>query len=209
MGEVYKARDTRLDRIVAIKVLPAQLSSDPQFRDRFDREARAISALDHPHICALYDVGEQDGTSFLVMQYPRRGHAAGPFHERGAPPRTGPSVRDSDRGRIGRGAPRRHRPSRFEAWQRHVDQERGEVARLRARQSQCSGGRGSEPVDVTDDAAEPDRPGHDPRHVPGTWRPSSSKARRRTRGRTSSRSARSSTKCSRARRRSRGRVKRV
>ena len=69
MGEVYKARDTRLDRTVAIKVLPAQLAADPQFRDRFDREARAISALDHPHICGLYDVGEQDGTAFLVMQY--------------------------------------------------------------------------------------------------------------------------------------------
>ena len=59
MGEVYKARDTRLDRTVAIKVLPAQLASDPQFRDRFDREARAISSLDHPHICALYDVGDR------------------------------------------------------------------------------------------------------------------------------------------------------
>src|SRR5262249_36435379 len=69
MGEVYKARDTRLDRIVAIKVLPESLASDRQFRDRFDREARTISQLDHPHICALYDVGEQDGTSFLVMQY--------------------------------------------------------------------------------------------------------------------------------------------
>src|SRR5438128_8349711 len=69
MGEVYRARDTRLDRTVAIKVLPAALALDPQFRDRFDREAKAISALDHPHICALYDVGEQDGTSFLVMQY--------------------------------------------------------------------------------------------------------------------------------------------
>src|SRR5437667_4796226 len=69
MGEVYLARDTRLDRKVAIKVLPAHFAADPQFRDRFDREARAISALDHPHICALYDVGEQDGTSFLVMQY--------------------------------------------------------------------------------------------------------------------------------------------
>src|SRR5438132_7576712 len=69
MGEVYKARDTRLDRTIAIKVLPAQLAADPQFRDRFDREARAISALDHPHICGLYDVGEQDGTAFLVMQY--------------------------------------------------------------------------------------------------------------------------------------------
>jgi serine/threonine protein kinase len=69
MGEVYKARDTRLERAVAIKVLPAHLASDLQFRDRFDREARAISALDHPHICALYDVGQQDSTSFLVMQY--------------------------------------------------------------------------------------------------------------------------------------------
>src|ERR1700704_19296 len=69
MGEVYKARDTRLDRTVAIKILPPEIAADPQFRERFDREARAISALDHPHICALYDVGEQDGTSFLVMQY--------------------------------------------------------------------------------------------------------------------------------------------
>src|SRR5881628_2001324 len=69
MGEVYKARDTRLDRTVAIKILPASLAADPQFRDRFDREARAISQLDHPHICALYDVGEERGTAFLVMQY--------------------------------------------------------------------------------------------------------------------------------------------
>jgi eukaryotic-like serine/threonine-protein kinase len=69
MGEVYKARDTRLDRTVAIKILPEALAADPQFRERFDREARTISHLDHPHICALHDVGEQDGTSFLVMQY--------------------------------------------------------------------------------------------------------------------------------------------
>jgi eukaryotic-like serine/threonine-protein kinase len=69
MGEVYRARDTRLDRIVAIKVLSSQLSSEPQFRERFDREARAISALEHAHICPLYDIGEHEGTSFLVMQY--------------------------------------------------------------------------------------------------------------------------------------------
>ena len=69
MGEVYKARDTRLDRTVAIKVLPPALAADPQFRERFDREARAISSLDHPHICALYDVGEEQGALFLVMQY--------------------------------------------------------------------------------------------------------------------------------------------
>ncbi len=69
MGEVYKARDTRLERTVAIKVLPDTLAVDPQFRERFDREARAISQLTHPHICTLYDVGEQAGTAFLVMEY--------------------------------------------------------------------------------------------------------------------------------------------
>ncbi len=69
MGEVYKARDTRLDRTVAIKILPDSLSGDLQFRDRFDREARVISQLDHPNICALYDVGQEDGIAYLVMQY--------------------------------------------------------------------------------------------------------------------------------------------
>src|SRR5436190_10021336 len=68
MGEVYKARDTRLDRIVAVKVLPAALAADPQFRERFDREARAISQLTHASICTLYDVGEHEGTAFLVME---------------------------------------------------------------------------------------------------------------------------------------------
>jgi len=68
MGEVYKARDTRLDRAVAIKVLQAGLAADPQFRERFDREARALSQLSHAHICALYDVGEYEGTAFLVME---------------------------------------------------------------------------------------------------------------------------------------------
>ena len=68
MGEVYKARDARLDRTVAIKVLSEALAADPQFRERFDREARAISRLTHPHICTLYDVGEQTGTAYLVME---------------------------------------------------------------------------------------------------------------------------------------------
>ena len=69
MGEVYKARDTRLDRIVAIKVLPAHLADKPDRRERFEREARTIASLNHPHICTLYDVGHQDGTDFLVMEY--------------------------------------------------------------------------------------------------------------------------------------------
>src|SRR5208283_2189399 len=69
MGEVYRARDTRLDRIVAIKVLPSHLSSDPELKQRLEREAKAISALQHANICTLYDIGTQDGTDFLVMEY--------------------------------------------------------------------------------------------------------------------------------------------
>jgi eukaryotic-like serine/threonine-protein kinase len=69
MGEVYKARDTRLDRTVAIKLLRSHLASDPVLRQRFEREARAISSLDHPYICALYDVGRHENIDYLVMQY--------------------------------------------------------------------------------------------------------------------------------------------
>jgi eukaryotic-like serine/threonine-protein kinase len=68
MGEVYKARDTRLGRDVAVKVLPTHLSNDPELKARFEREARAISSLSHPHICALYDVGSHEGTEYLVME---------------------------------------------------------------------------------------------------------------------------------------------
>jgi serine/threonine-protein kinase len=69
MGEVYRARDGRLDRIVAIKVLPAHLADRPELRERFEREARTIASLNHPHICTLYDVGHQEGIDFLVMEY--------------------------------------------------------------------------------------------------------------------------------------------
>jgi serine/threonine protein kinase len=69
MGEVYRARDTRLDRIVAIKILPEHLSENSQLKQRFQREARTISSLSHPNICALYDLGNQDATDFLVMEF--------------------------------------------------------------------------------------------------------------------------------------------
>src|SRR5271169_6673233 len=69
MGEVYKARDTRLDRIVAIKVLPTHLADRSELRERFEREARTIASLSHPHICTLHDIGHQDGIDFLVMEY--------------------------------------------------------------------------------------------------------------------------------------------
>ena len=69
MGEVYRARDTRLERIVAVKILPDHLSDRAELRERFEREARTIASLNHPHICTLHDIGHQDGTDFLVMEY--------------------------------------------------------------------------------------------------------------------------------------------
>src|SRR5512132_587389 len=69
MGEVYKARDTRLDRTVAIKILPPHVVADAALRARFEREARAVSSLDHPNICLVHDVGRQGEIEYLVMQY--------------------------------------------------------------------------------------------------------------------------------------------
>src|SRR5215475_11187150 len=69
MGEVYRAKDTRLDRTVAVKVLPPHLSRSDEVRQRFEREAKTISSLTHPHICSLYDVGNQDGIEYLVMEF--------------------------------------------------------------------------------------------------------------------------------------------
>ena len=66
MGEVYKARDTRLDRVVAVKLLPPDFARDAAARQRFDREARIVASLNHPHICTLFDVGHANGTDFLV-----------------------------------------------------------------------------------------------------------------------------------------------
>jgi len=68
MGEVYRAHDTRLGRDVAIKVLSPHLAETPELRARFEREARTISQLDHPHICVLHDIGHQDGIDYLVME---------------------------------------------------------------------------------------------------------------------------------------------
>ena len=68
MGEVYRARDRRLDRSVAIKILPLEVSADPDRRARFEREAKTIAGLNHPHICTLHDVGEHEGPTLLVME---------------------------------------------------------------------------------------------------------------------------------------------
>src|SRR5260370_6858049 len=69
MGTVYKARDSRLERFVAIKLLRADLADRPELRERFIREARTVARLNHPHICTLHDVGHQDNSDFLVMEY--------------------------------------------------------------------------------------------------------------------------------------------
>ncbi len=85
MGEVYRANDTRLDRTVAIKVLPAHVADDPDLRQRFEREAKTISSLNHPPICTLHDIGPQDGIDFLVREY-LDGETLAQQLEQGAPP---------------------------------------------------------------------------------------------------------------------------
>jgi eukaryotic-like serine/threonine-protein kinase len=69
MREVYRARDTRLDRTVAVKILPDHLADRSELRERFEREARTVASLNHPYICTLHDIGQQDGTDYLVMEY--------------------------------------------------------------------------------------------------------------------------------------------
>src|SRR5450432_222938 len=69
MGEVYRAHDSRLNRDVAIKIIPEHLAQNPELRERFEREARAISQLSHPHICILHDIGKHDGADYLVLEY--------------------------------------------------------------------------------------------------------------------------------------------
>ena len=86
MGEVYRARDTRLDRIVAIKVLPTHLADRSELRERFEREAHTIASLNHPHICTLHDIGLQDGTDYLVMEYLEVRDARRSACRRGPPP---------------------------------------------------------------------------------------------------------------------------
>src|SRR3954468_24016517 len=85
MGEVYRARDTRLDRSVAIKIVSGDVTTNSELRQRFEREARSLSSLSHPHICALYDIGRDNGSDYLVMEY-LEGETLGKRLERGALP---------------------------------------------------------------------------------------------------------------------------
>ena len=124
MGEVYRAKDVRLDRDVAVKTIKGP------FTERFEREARAISSLNHPNICTLHDVGEHDGSGYLVMEYIEGKPIAGPL-----PVEQACALRRPDL----RGAPRRpqegHRPPRPQARQHLADQAGHQAARLRPRQA--------------------------------------------------------------------------
>ena len=121
MGEVYRARDTRLGREVAIKVLPSHLSSSPESRQRFEREAKTISALSHPHICALYDVGNQDGVEYLVMEYLKGGRDAGAAPGERAAASRPDTVWNGDRRGARPRAPSRDRPQEIDAIECRID----------------------------------------------------------------------------------------
>ena len=132
MGEVYKARDTRLERTVAIKVLPSHLSTSSESRQRFEREAKTISQLSHPHICALHDVGREGETEYLVMEY-LEGETLADRLARGPLPleqtlRYGMQVADA----LDKAHRAGDRPPGLEARQRHGDEVRREASRLRA-----------------------------------------------------------------------------
>ena len=140
MGEVYKARDTRLERTVAVKVLPQRLSSSPEVRQRFEREAKTISQLSHPHICALYDVGREGETEYLVMEYLEGETLVGSAGEGSAAARADAAVRRGDRRRSGQGAPAGDRASGPEAGQRDDHEVGREAPRLRPGEGDDTGG---------------------------------------------------------------------
>lgn len=99
MGEVYRPRDSRLNRKVAIKVLPDHLSKNPELRERFEREARAISQLSHSYICVLYDIGQHEGSDYLVLEY-LEGETLGARLPKRTPSNpTGIAIRRADRRR--------------------------------------------------------------------------------------------------------------
>ena len=126
MGEVYRAQDARLGRDVAIKVLPAEFSADAVRKQRFEREAKTISSLNHPNICVLYDVGSQEGMDYLVMEFVE-GETLAKRLEKSLPiDQVLKSARRSLEG--WKGASEGNRPSGFEAGKHHADVGRREIA---------------------------------------------------------------------------------
>ena len=205
MGEVYKATDTRLERTVAIKVLPAHVASDPERRSRFEREAKTVAALSHPHICPVFDVGSEDGTDFLVMEY-LEGETLADRLGKGALPLDQALKYAIE---IADALDKAHRQGVT-----HRDLKPANIMLTKAGAKLLDFGLAK--LKPTGRRVTPRRgwttpsPSKGPFLAPSsTWPPSSWKATRRTIGPTSGRSAASSTRWSRARRRSRGRARRA
>ena len=155
MGEVYKARDSRLDRTVAIKVLPAHVATDPDLKQRFEREAKAIAALNHPHICTLHDIGSEGGTDFLVMEY-LDGQTLAQRLENGALPleealQVAIAIADA----LDKAPSAGDRAPRPQAGEHHADQDGGQAPGLRVGEAQDRGRVGVEGLTAQVTQSEP------------------------------------------------------
>ena len=141
MGEVYRARDTRLERTVAIKVLNAQLVASAELRARFEREAKVISQLQHPNICVLHDVGNEGPIDYLVMEFLQGESLAERLRKGPLPPEQVLNNRHRNCRRARKSPPRWSRPSRPEAGQRDAYQVRRQASRFRSGQAAQRNGR--------------------------------------------------------------------
>ena len=157
MGEVYRAHDRKLGRDVAFKILPRIFTADPDRLARFEREARVLASLNHPHIGAIYGVEDGDGVHALVLELVEGETLADRLTKGAVPLDPGAEDRDPDRERARHGASRGHRPSRPQARQHHAHAERrrvrgtyGKAAGLRAGKGPAPpAGAGADPIDAS------------------------------------------------------------
>ena len=192
MGAVYKARDIRLDRSVALKMLPGEAVANSERKRRFALEAKAASALNHPNIITIYDIDVADGVDFIAMEYVAGHTLAEVIPPDGMEPARAIAVRSADRRRAGDGPPVRDRPPGPEALEHHGERAgAGEGAGLRPGEADRAGVRRGAPP--TPRRRKPAR-GRSWAPCP-TWLPSRLRASQWTSGPISSASARCSTRC--------------